>query len=134
MCSSDLQTLEDLLRACALEFQGEWEGHLPLAEFSYNNSFQTSIGMAPFEALYGKKCRTPACWTEVGDATLTGPDIVRETTEKIKVIQERLKTAQDRQKSYADSRRRELEFDRGSKVFLKVSPMKRVVRFGKKEN
>ena len=68
-----IQTLEDLLRACTLKFQGEWEEHLPLAEFSYNNSFQDNIGMAPFEALYGEKCRTPACWTEVGDATLTGP-------------------------------------------------------------
>ena len=115
-----------------MEFQGSWEEHLALAEFTYNNSYQASIGMAPFEALYGRKCRSPSCWTEVGEAEITGPDIVLETTEKIKMIQDRLKVAQDRQKSYADTNRRELEFQEGDWVFLKVSPMKGVVRFGKR--
>ena len=127
-----IQTLEDLLRACAMEFQGSWEEHLALAEFTYNNSYQASIGMAPFEALYGRKCRSPSCWTEVGETEITGPDIVLETTEKIKLIQDRLKVAQDRQKSYADANRRELDFQEGDWVFLKISPMKGVVRFGKK--
>jgi hypothetical protein len=127
-----IQTLEDLLRACAMEFQGNWEEHLSLAEFTYNNSYQASIGMAPFEALYGRKCRSPSCWTEVGKAELTGPEIVQETTEKISLIQDRLKAAQDRQKSFADANRRELEFQEGDWVFLKVSPMKGIVRFGKR--
>ena len=81
-----IQTLEDLLRACAMKFQDNWEEHLPLAEFTYNNSYQTSIGMAPFEALYGRKCRSPSCWTEVGKTEITRPDIVLETTENSKTI------------------------------------------------
>ena len=78
--------LEDFLRACAMEFQGSWEEHLPLAEFTYNNSYQTSIGKTLFEALYGKKYKSPSCWTEVGGTKITGPDIVLETIEKIKMI------------------------------------------------
>ena len=93
-----IQTLEDLLRMCVLDFQGNWESHLPLAEFAYNNSFHSSIGMAPFEVLYGRKCRSPICWAEVGDGPLLGPEIVYEMTEKVKLIQQRLKTAQSRQK------------------------------------
>jgi len=127
-----IQTLEDMLRACSLDLQGNWEDHLPLAEFAYNNSFQSSIGMAPYEALYGKQCRSPACWTEVGVNQLSGPDIILESTEKVNVIRRRLKVAQDRQKSYADSKRREVEFQVGSMVFLKISPTKGVLRFGKK--
>ncbi|KAA0047195.1 pol protein [Cucumis melo var. makuwa] len=96
------QVLEDMLRACALEFPGSWDSHLHLMEFAYNNSYQATIGMAPFEALYGKCCRSPVCWGE---------------------------TAQSRQKSYADVRRRDLEFDVGDKVFLNVAPMKGVLRF-----
>ncbi|XP_057465119.1 uncharacterized protein LOC130754864 [Actinidia eriantha] len=88
--------------------------------------------MVPFEALYGRKCRSPACWTEVGETEITGPDIVLEITEKIKLIQDRLKVAQDRQKSYADVNRREVEFQEGDWVFLKVSPMKGIMRFEKK--
>ena len=88
--------------------------------------------MAPFEALYGRKCRSPSGWSEAGELELTGPEIVHETTEKIKVIQDRLKIAQDRQKSYADSKRREIEFQQGDQVFLKVSPMKGVIRLGKR--
>ena len=88
--------------------------------------------MAPFEALYGRKCRSPIGWFEVGDKVLLGPDLVNDATEKVKLIRERLTTAQSRQKSYADVRRKELEFDVGDYVFLKVSPMKGVMRFGKK--
>ena len=101
-------------------------------EFAYNNSYQASIGMAPYEALYGRKCRSPICWTEVGDRALLGPELIQVTTEKIKLIQQRIKTAQSRQKSYANQRRNELEFEVGNHVFLKVSPMKGVSRFGKK--
>ncbi|GJR35731.1 putative reverse transcriptase domain-containing protein [Tanacetum coccineum] len=107
-----------------------WDTHLPLIEFSYNNSYHTSIKCAPFEALYGRKCRSPVIWTEVGEI---GPEIVQETTKKkIFQIKERLKTARSRQKSYADKRRKPLEFEVGDRVLLKVSPWKGVVRFGKK--
>ena len=127
-----IQTLEDMLRLCVLYLQGNWGVHLPLVKFTYNNSYQASIGMAPYEALYERKCRSPICWTEVGDKALLGPKLLQVTTEKLKLIQQRVKTAQSRQKSYADQRRRELEFEVGDHVFLKISPMKGVTRFGKK--
>ncbi|KAJ0557459.1 putative nucleotidyltransferase, Ribonuclease H [Helianthus annuus] len=127
-----IQTLEDMLRACVIDFGGNWDNHLPLIEFSYNNSYHSSIEAAPFEALYGRKCRTPVCWAEIGESQLSGPEIVQETTDKITQIKGRLKTARDRQKSYADNRRKPLEFQIGDKVLLKVSPWKGVVRFGKK--
>jgi hypothetical protein len=117
-----IQTLEDMLRVYVLEDGGSWSNYLHLIEFSYNNSYHSSIGMAPFEALYGRKCRTPLCWTEVGDRGLLGPDIVQETTLKIKSIQDKLKIAQSRQKSYADLKRRPVEFEEGDHVFLKVTP------------
>ncbi|GJX55273.1 putative reverse transcriptase domain-containing protein [Tanacetum coccineum] len=101
-----IQTLEDMLRACVIDFGNGWEGHLPLIEFSYNNSYHASIKAAPFEALYGRKCRSPVCWAEVGDARLTGPELVHETTEKIVQIKQRMQAARDRQKSYADVRRK----------------------------
>ncbi|GJY81202.1 putative reverse transcriptase domain-containing protein [Tanacetum coccineum] len=109
-----------------------WEGHLPLIEFSYNNSYHASIKAAPFEALYGRKCRSPVCWAKVGDARLTGPELVHETTEKIVQIKHRMQAAHDRQKSYADVRHKPLEFQVGDRVMLKVSPWKGVVRFGKR--
>jgi hypothetical protein len=126
------QVLEDMLRACAIDFQGSWEEHLPLVEFAYNNSYQATIGMAPYEALYGRPCRTPICWAQPEDSILLGPDLVRETTEKVATIRKRILAAQSRQKSYADQRRRPLEFAVGDFVLLKVSPMKGVRRFGKR--
>ncbi|GJZ47910.1 putative reverse transcriptase domain-containing protein [Tanacetum coccineum] len=116
-----IQTLEDMLRACVIDFGGSWDRHLPLVEFSYNNSYHASIKAAPFEALYGRKCRSPVCWSEVGDSQLTGPEMIRETTEKIVQIKNRLLTARSHQKSYADVRRRSLEFNVGDKVMLKVT-------------
>ncbi|GKC33530.1 putative reverse transcriptase domain-containing protein [Tanacetum coccineum] len=121
-----------MLRACVIDFGSGWDKHLPLAEFSYNNSYHASIKAAPFEALYGRKCRSPVCWSEVGDAQLTGPEMIRETTEMIVQIKNRLLAARSRQKSYADVRRKPLEFEVGDKVMLKVSPWKGVVRFGKR--
>ena len=91
-----IQTLEDLLRSCVLEFGGNWEDLLPLVEFTYNNSYQASIGMAPYEALYGRKCRTPICWDEIGERKLLGPEMVQITTDKVRVIRQRMKEAQDR--------------------------------------
>ena len=123
------QVLEDMLRACALEFPGSWDSHLHLMEFAYNNSYQATIGMAPFEALYGKCCRSPVCWGEVGEQRLMGPELVQSTNEAIQKIRSRMHTAQSRQKSYADVRRKDLEFEVGDKVFLKVAPMRGVLRF-----
>ena len=97
------QTLEDLLRACFLEFGGSWEDHISLVEFSYNNSFQSSIGMAPFEALYGRSCQSPSCWLEAGEKLVLGPDFIHDATEKIDLIRHRMKEAQSRKKSYADN-------------------------------
>ena len=105
---------------------------MPFVEFSYNNNFQISIGMAPYEALYGRKCRSPICWDNVGERKLLGLDFVQVTIEKIQLKRERLKTTQSQQKSYVDNRRRELEFQVDDHVFLKVSLMKNVMRFGKK--
>jgi len=104
-----IQISKDLLRACALEFGGNWEEHLSLVEFMYNNSYQTTIGMAPFEALYGRKCRTPLCWEEVGNIKLYGAELIQITTEKKRIIKDRMKVAQDRHKKYADIQRRPLE-------------------------
>ncbi|KAJ9558183.1 hypothetical protein OSB04_012797 [Centaurea solstitialis] len=127
-----IQTLEDMLRACVLDFGGSWEDHLPLIEFAYNNSYHSSIEAAPYEILYGRKCRTPLCWNEVGEKQLAGPEVVQITSDKINQVRERLKTARDRQKSYADKRRKDIEFQVGDQVMLKVSPWKGVIRFGKK--
>ncbi|GKA32877.1 reverse transcriptase domain-containing protein [Tanacetum coccineum] len=127
-----IQTLEDMLRACVIDFGGSWDVHLPLAEFSYNNSYHSSIRCAPFEALYGRKCRSPVLWAEIRESRLIGPELVQETTDKVVLIKEKLKAARDRQKSYADNRRKPLEFEVGDQVLLKVSPWKGVIRFGKK--
>ncbi|GJS44409.1 putative reverse transcriptase domain-containing protein [Tanacetum coccineum] len=121
-----------MLRACVIDFGGSWDVHLSLAEFSYNNSYHSSIRCAPFEALYGRKCRLPVQWAEIGESRLIGPELVQETTDKVVLIKEKLKAARDRQKSYADNRRKPLEFEVGDQVLLKVSPWKGVIRFGKK--
>ncbi|GJV71344.1 putative reverse transcriptase domain-containing protein [Tanacetum coccineum] len=108
--------------------------HLPLVEFSYNNSYHASIKAAPYEALYGRKCRSPMCWSEVEDRKLTDPELVHETTEKIVQIKNRLLTAHSRQKSYEYRRAKPLEFEVGDMVLLKVSSWKGAVRFGKRRN
>ncbi|GKB16228.1 putative reverse transcriptase domain-containing protein [Tanacetum coccineum] len=109
-----------MLRARVIDFGSSLDRHLPLVEFSYNNSYHASIKAAPFEALYGRKCRSPVCWSEVGDSQLTGPKLIRETTEKIVQIKNRLLTARSRQKSYADRRTKPLEFEVGDRVLLKI--------------
>ncbi|GKC18491.1 putative reverse transcriptase domain-containing protein, partial [Tanacetum coccineum] len=115
-----------MLRACVLDFRGSWDVYLPLVVFLYKNSYHSSVRCAPFEALYGGKCRSPIMWAEVGEGQLIGPELVQETTEKISQIKNRLKAARDRQKSYADKRRKPLEFIVGEYVMLKVSPWKGV--------
>ncbi|GKD61831.1 hypothetical protein Tco_1299340 [Tanacetum coccineum] len=125
------QSLHEALD-CVIDFGNGLDRHLPMVEFSYNNSYHTSIKTALFEALYGRKCRSPVCLAKVGEAQLTGPEIIHETTEKIFKIRDRMQAARDRQKSYADKRRRPLEFGVGDKVMLKVALWKGVMRFGKR--
>ena len=124
------QILEDMLRACVISFGMKWEDCLPFAEFSYNNSFQASSGKAPFEILYGRKCRTPLNWSETGERQLLGNDMISEAEDMCRVIRENLKAAQSRQKSYYDSKHRDLVFEIGDHVYLRVSPMKGTQRFG----
>jgi hypothetical protein len=124
------QILEDMLRACVLEFPQKWDDCLPLAEFSYNNIYQESIKMAPFEALYRRQCRTPLNWSEPRERWYFRPDLVKETEAKVQRIRHHLKEAQARQKSYADKQCRPLYFQVKDYVYLKVSPIKGVNRFG----
>jgi hypothetical protein len=119
-----------MLRACIIHYGTSWDKYLALAEFSYNNSYQSSLQMSPFEALYGRKCRTPLSWSETGERKIFGPDLVMEAEDRVRIIQANLKTAQSRQKSYADRRRKPLQFQIGDFVYLRVSPTKGVQRFG----
>ncbi|XP_073119740.1 uncharacterized protein [Henckelia pumila] len=125
-----IQILEDMLRAVVLDFGASWQESLPLVEFSYNNSYRSSIGMDPFEALYGRKCRSPLFWDDLSEAPFTGPYMIRDMSDKVKLIQTRMRTAQDRQEKYANVRRRPLSFAQGDRVFLKISPFRGTVRFG----
>ncbi|GJW25530.1 putative reverse transcriptase domain-containing protein [Tanacetum coccineum] len=127
-----IQTLEDMLRACVIDFKSSWDRHLPLVEFSYNNSYHASIKAAPYEALYGWKCRSPVCWSEVGDSQLTGLELIRDTTEKIVHIKNCLLTARSRQNRYTYRRTKPLEFEVDDMVLLKVSPWKGTMSFGKR--
>jgi hypothetical protein len=122
-----IQTLKDMLRLCVLDFKGNWIKYILLVKFAYNNSFQATIGMAPYEALYGRKCRSPLYWDEVGERQLLGPEMIQDTKDKVGLIRKRMLTAQSRQKSYADKHRRKLEFEIGDHVYIKVSPIKGVV-------
>ncbi|WMV50993.1 hypothetical protein MTR67_044378 [Solanum verrucosum] len=121
-----------MLRGCVINFKGNWDDHLPLIEFAYNNSYHSSIQTTPYEALYGRRCKSLIGWFEVGETGLIGPNLVHQAMEKMKFIQERLKMAHSHQKSYTDVRRSELEFEVDDWVYLKVSLMKGVIRFGKK--
>jgi hypothetical protein len=123
------QILEDMLRACVLTYGKNWEDSFPYAEFSYNNSYQSSLKMSPFEALYGRKCRTPLMWTEVGDRIIEGPDFIKKAEDKIAEIRENKKAAQSHQKSHADKRRHTLSFEVGDYVYIKVSPIHGTRRF-----
>ena len=127
-----IHNIEDMFRSCVIDFKGNWDYHIPLFEFSYNNSYHSSIQMAPYEVVCGRRCRAPVGWFEVGEAGLIRLDLVHQAMDKVKVIQERLKTTRSRPKSYIDVRKRPLEFKVDDWVYLKVSPMKGVMRFGKK--
>ena len=127
-----IQILEDMLRASMLDFKEKWDESLPLVKFAYNNSYQSSIKMAPYEALYGKRCRSPICWEEIGERKYIGPELVQQAEEKLRVVREHLTAAQNRQKKQADTKWREVEFQEGDLVYLKVSPRKGTRRFGLK--
>ena len=118
-----------MLRACALTYGKDWEASLAYAEFSYNNSYQASLKMSPFEALYGRRCRTPLMWSEVGERALLGPALIKEAEDRVAEVREKLKTAQSRQKSYSDKRRKDLNFQVGEYVYLRVSPIRGTRRF-----
>jgi hypothetical protein len=124
------QILEDMLRACALDYGSSWDENLPYAEFSYNNSFQSSIKMSLFEVLYGRKCRTPLLWDGVGERQLFGPDLIKDAEEKVKLIHDRLKIAQSRQKSYTDSKCKEVTYEVGDRAYFRISPLRGIKRFG----
>ena len=121
-----IQVLEDILRTCVLDHKSSWEEHLHLVEFAYNNNYQASIQMTPYGSLFERPCRSSLCWTKVGESSITGPDLIRDTSEKVELIQKRLLTTQGRQKNYVGRRRRTLVFEVGGHVFLNV------VRFGKR--
>ena len=115
-----IQVLEDMLQGCVLDFPENWDKYISLMEFSDKNSYQSRICMAPYEALYGRKCRTPICWTKMNEHKEIGPDLVKEIEEKVQIIQPRLKAASDRQKSYADLKVKDIKYEVRDKVFSKV--------------
>jgi hypothetical protein len=118
-----------MLRACALQYGRSWDKSLAYVEFSYNNSYQESLKMTPFEMLYGRRCRTLLFWSEAGEQKVFGPDILQEAVKQVHLVRENLRVAQSRQKSYSDHRRRELSFEVGDFVYLKVSPMRGLRHF-----
>jgi hypothetical protein len=123
------QILEDMLRSCALQYGRSWDKNLLYADFSYNNSYQESLKMTPIEMLYGCRCRTPLFWNETGEQKVFGPDILQEAEKQVRMVSENLHVTQSRQKSYTDHRRRELSFEVGDFVYLKVSRMRGLHRF-----
>jgi hypothetical protein len=122
-----------MLRACALKYRKSWDKSLPYAKFSYNNSYQASIEMAPYEALYGRQCRTPLFWSQTGESQVFGLEVLKDAEKQVQMVCESLKVAQSRQKSYADKRRRDLSFEIEDFIYLKVSPMTGTRRFRVKE-
>ena len=112
-----IQVLEGMMQGCLLDFPRNWDRYIPLMEFAYNNSYQSSIGMASYEALYGRRCRNPTCWTELDERKIIGPDLVKDTKEKVQIIQQMLKAASDRQRSNANLKRKDIEYEVGDKVF-----------------
>jgi hypothetical protein len=123
------QILEDMLRACALQYRRSWDKSLPFAEFSYNNSYQESLNMVSFEMLYGRRCRTTLFWSETRERKVFGPDVLQEAKKQVCMVRENLRVAQSRQKIYADHRRRDLSFEVRGFVYLKVSPMRGLHHF-----
>ena len=121
-----------MLRACVLDFGGTWNQHFPLIKFSYKNSYQETIGIALYKAIYGRKCRSLVHWNEIGETIVTALEFVENTTNIVKKIQARMKSTQSQHKSYTDKRKRPLEFQTGDSVFLKVAPLKGMMWFAEK--
>ena len=119
-----------MLRARVISFGMKWEECLPFAEFSYNNSYQASLGMAPFEALYGRRCRTPLNWSQTGERQIFGPDVIKEAEETVRIIRDNLKIAQSRQKSYYDSKHRDMIYQLGDQAYIRVTSMRGTHHFG----
>jgi hypothetical protein len=126
------QILEDMLRACALKYGKSWDKCLPYVELSYKNSYQANIKMAPFEALYGRQCRTPLFWSQMGESQVFELEVLKDDKRQVQIIRENLRIAQSRQKSYVDKHRRDLSFEVGDFIYLKVSPMRGTKRFNVK--
>src|SRR3954470_13984132 len=124
------QVLEDMLRACVISFGKNWEKSLPFAEFAYNNSFQSSLNMAPFEFLYVRRCRTPLNWSETGERQLFGPNMIKEAEDQVRIVRNQLKAAQSCQKSYYDRHHRQESYNLDEKAYLRVTPLKGTQRFG----
>ena len=122
-----------MLKSCVIDYEGSWDRHIPLVELVYNNSFQSSIGMAPYEALYGRKYRTSLCWTELSEKKIIGPDLIQEIKEKVKMIRERLNVATDRKKILCRHKKKGCSISGWQKSVLKVSPWKKVMRLGKND-
>ena len=120
-----------MLRMYVMDQQSHWEKYLPLVEFAYNNSYHSSIGMPPFEALYGRPCRTPLSWDRLEDRVIIGPELIHEMEAQVSQIRQRLKEAHDRQKSYADAHRSDRRYEVGDQVFVRIKPNKSTIRFGK---
>jgi hypothetical protein len=118
-----------MLRACALKYGKSWDRSLPYVEFSYNNCYQASIEMAPYEALYGRQCRTPLFWSQTEESHVFGLEVLKDAEKQVQLVHESLKVAQSRQKSYVDKRRRDLSFEIRDFVYLKVSPIRGTHRF-----
>jgi hypothetical protein len=118
-----------MLRACALQYERSWDKSLPYAKFSYNNSYQESLKMASFEMLYGHRCRTPLFWSETGERKIFGPDMLQEAEKQVRMVRENLRVVQSRRNSYVDHRRRELSFEFGDFMYLKVSAMRGLRHF-----
>ena len=114
------KVLEDMLRGCLLDFPGSWDRYILLMEFAYNNSYQSSIGIAPYETLYGRRCRTPMCWTKLDEHKIIGPDLVKDMEEKVQIIQQRLKAVSDRQRSYANLKRKDIGYEVRDKVGIRA--------------
>ena len=119
-----------MLRGCVLDFPGSWDRYIPLMEFAYNNNYQSSIGMAPYEALFRRRCRTLMCWIELDEHKIISPDLVKDMEAKVQIIKQRLKAASDRQRSYANLKRKDIEYEVEDKVFL--SPWRKILRFRRK--
>ena len=121
-----------MLCACVIEYGGCWDAYLPLVEFAYKTTYHATIDMAPYEMLYGRRCRTPTCWLDLGGKQYASSKLVQHTEDKMNITRERLRVAREHQKKYPYSKHRPKTFEVGEKLMLKVSPWKGIIQFGKR--